>query len=433
MVAPTVSASPGVISAPGAPAGPLPLGNLRHLGLSFYWFGQFFLWQPVATVLVQQQISELVPRSSQGTALGVILGLGGFMAMAVPPLVGAYSDRLTTRWGRRRPIIVVGSVATSGGLLVMMTATSFWQLAAGYVVVQLFFNAAGAAYSGLVPDVVPAGEFGRASGFLASMVQLGSGLGLVATTVMASLHRVRLSYAVIGVVILLSLIPTVIVARGEGLSPVPRRMAQPRSVAVREFFAPLAGGDFGWVCLTRLFVSAGITTVAYFLYDFFRDVVRVADPGSFTPEWFLVVLVTALPVGLVAGALSDRVGRKRFVYISGGLQSLVALAFIVLYPTNTLLVFAVAAAYGVGYGCYYAVDWALAIDTLPDRAAAAKDMGLFHVSLTLPQVVVPAIAGIVLDSFNNRSPNSGYRIVFSAAVVFLLAGTLLVGRIRSVR
>ena len=409
------------------------MGNLRHLGLSLYWFGQFFLWQPVSTVLVQQQVSELVPRSQQGTALGAVLGVGGFMAMAVPPLVGAYSDRLTTRWGRRRPIIVVGTTGAAIGLLVMMTAGSFTQLVLGYAILQVLFNGAGAAYAGLIPDVVPDAEVGRASGFLATMVQLGSGFGLVATTVMASLHRPRLTYLVIAVVILASLVPTALVARGEGTVPLPRRPRVPFPIALRAFFAPLAGGDFGWVCGTRLLVTAGITTVAYFLFDFFRDVVQVQDPGTFTSEWFLVVLVTAVPFGLAAGAISDRVGRRSFVYASGAIQSLVAIFFIAFYPRNVAVVLGVAAAYGIGYGCYYAVDWALAVDTLPDRSAAAKDMGLFHVSLTLPQVMVPALAGIALDALNNRSPNSGYRVVFSAAVVFLIAGTVLVSRIRSTR
>jgi len=89
--------------------------------------------------------------------------------------------------------------------------------------------------------------------------------------------------------------------------------------------------------------------------------------------------------------------------------------------------------YGIGYGLYYAVDWALACDTLPDHDDAAKDMGLFHVALTLPQVAIPGIAGFVLAALNSRSPNSGYRVVFTGAAVFYLLGTLLISRVRSVR
>jgi MFS family permease len=414
----------------------LPLnryGNAWHLALSSFWFGQFFLWQPVGTVLVQAQIDKLVPHDRQGTALGILLGAGGVMAMTVPPLVGAYSDRLTTPWGRRRPIIAVGSVASLIGLAVMGTAASYVQLVAGYVIVQLFFNAAGAAYSGLVPDIVPNEQFGRASGFLATMVQVGSGAGLAVTALLIGPGGFGAIYGVIAVVILLSMVPTILAARGEGMVAVAPGPSLAAREAVIDFMRPIWTGDFGWVILTRLCISAGITSVAYFLFNFFRDVVKVDNPGQFTPTWFLVVLLTAVPFGLAAGALSDRYGRKRFVYASGALQSLVALTFVVLYPTSLTLVFAAGVFYGIGYGCYYAVDWALACDTLPDGASKAKDMGLFHVALTLPQVMVPALAGVVLDYFNRQSPNSGYRVVFSVAIVFLVLGTVLVSRIRSVR
>ena len=415
-----------------SPARPARMGIPRHLGLSAYWFGQFLVWQPTTTVLIQHQVDDLVPKAQQGTALGVLIGMGGVAAFAVPPLVGYYSDFLTTRWGRRRPVIVAGTAGAAVGLVLLFTSHSYLQLAIGYLVLQFFFNAAGAAYAGLIPDVVPDAEFGRASAFLATMVQAGSGAGLAVTAVITgSVYPV--AYLVIGAGALLTLIPTVLAARGEGLIAVPRAPSQPLGVTLKEFFKPLAGGDFMWVILTRLATTAGINSVAYFLFNFFRDVVKVKDPGSFTPTWFLVVLLAAVPFGLLAGFYSDRLGRKRFVYLSGFLQSLVALVFIILFPTNLVLVFGAAALYGVGYGCYYAVDWALACDTLPDREHAAKDMGLFHVALTLPQTFVPLTMGVLLDYFNRQSPNSGYRVIFSFAVVFLLLGTVMVSRIRSVR
>ena len=60
-------------------------------------------------------------------------------------------------------------------------------------------------------------------------------------------------------------------------------------------------------------------------------------------------------------------------------------------------------------------------------------MGLFHVAYTLPQVRFPGTLGFVLDALNRQSANSGYRAVFSIAVVFYLLGAVLVSRIRSVR
>jgi MFS family permease len=416
-------------------------GNLRHTALSAFWFGSNFLWIPLTTVLIQSQVDRVVPADSKNTAIGVAVGIGGILAMTVPPLVGAWSDRMSTRFGRRRPIMVAGTLLTLPGLFLLMTATSYPQLVVGYVIVQFFFNAAGAAYAGIIPDVVPAQEFGKASGFLATMTQLGIGGGLGVTSLMApkvSTAPINPAvYLVFGTVIVLTLAPTIWAARGEGETPVPRHPQRPLGEAIREFLRPLHEGDFAWVVFTRLMISSGITAVLYNLHNFFQDVVLTpaTNPDTFTSNWLLVVVVTALPFGFFGGLISDRIHkRKAFVYMAGAAQAFVAIVFIALYPTAVPLVFGLGIAYGVGYGLYFAVDWALACDTLPDKSKSAKDMGLFHIALTMPQAIIPFFGGPLIDHLNQSfHGNGGYRVVFSSAVVFLFLGTILVSRIKSVR
>jgi MFS family permease len=407
--------------------------NLRHAALSVGWFGFNFHWLPISLVLVPAQVLALVPHNSFGTSLGLLTALGAIFAFTLPPGVGAWSDHLRTPWGRRRPILAIGVAVNVVGLLVMMTAGSYVQLAVGFVIVQIFNNAAGAAYNGIIPDVVPDGEFGKASGFLAAMNQGGGVLGVATASVLSAFQQTNLTYAVIGVVIVVSTIPVLWASKGEGTAARAPKAPTPILDEVKEFLRPLAFGDFAWVIFTRLMMTAGIWVVANFLLGFFHDVVKVQNAAQFTSLWLVMVYVTATPLGLVGGLLADRFGRKIFVYGSGVFQALVGLTFIVFYPTATPVLVILALVYGLGFGLYYAVDWALACDTLPDRANSAKDMGLFHVAFTLPQVVVPAIAGPVLDHFNQQSANSGYRVIFSSAVVFMLLGTLFVSRIRSVR
>src|SRR4029077_18012226 len=200
---------------------------------------------------------------------------------------------------------------------------------------------------------------------------------------------------------------------------------------------PLHEGDFAWVVFTRLMVSSGITVVLYFLVNFFRDVVLdpSTDAAKFTDIWLLVVVVTAIPFGFFGGQISDRIKRRKiFVYLAGAAQSFVALMFIAFFPRSVPLVYALGVAYGVGYGLYFAVDWALACDTLPDKTKSAKDMGLFHIALTLPQAILPLFGGAPIHFLiKHLAANAGYRVVFSSAVLFLFLGTVLVSRIKAVR
>ena len=408
-------------------AGRIPM--LRHLGLGSYWFGTYFVVTPVYTVLLQVQVTETVARGSQATAIGVATFLGGIFAMVLPPVVGSWSDRLTTRWGRRRPIMVAGTLGIVAALLVMFGAHSYPVLLVGFVLTVATLNVAGAAYVAVIPDVVHGSETGRASGILGFFVQLGSVISLLATLVFANAGQIRTTYLVLILVLVLSLLPTVWAAAGEGTGPAPEH---PRR-SLREFLDPLWTGDFGWAFFTRFLNVAGLYSTLPFLLIAFRDLLGVGRPETFTPLFEAVVTLTAVPLALLCGWLSDRRGRKRFIYAAAGVQALVLLVFLAgnVIPLSVVLLLGVV--YGVGYGMFSSVDWALGLDTLPDRDRPAKDLGLYHVADSLPRVLLPFVMGFVVDGVNRASPNAGYRVTFLVAAGLYAASGILVRRIRSVR
>ena len=403
--------------------------NLRHLALATPWLGQFFALTPIYTILLQVQVAETVTTGYQGRAVGLATGLGGAFALVVPPLVGHWSDRIMSRFGRRRPFLVAGSAGMIGACLLLFSAHSYPPLLVGFVAFVAFVNVAGAATFGLVPDLVSGEETGKASGLLSGMSQLGSVLSLLTLLVLSKSHNLRSAYLAIIAVIVITLAPTLWAAAGEGRTTRPPRPAQ----TFREFVAPLWTGDFGWAFFTRMMTVAGLYSVLPFLVFMFRDVEKVADPATFTDEFILIVTAVAVPLAVIGGLASDRYGRKVFVYASGILFALVLLVFQAgRMPTTAVLLLGVV--YGLGYGAWGSVDWALGLDTLPDRAgAAAKDLGLYHVADSLPRVAVPLVAGVLVDVFNQVRPDLGYRAIFLLAAIFYAAGAVFVSRIHSVR
>ena len=419
-----------------APAGKpkAGLGHLRHLALATFYFGLSFTWLPYPLVLMQSQIRGFhFPKDQVDPIIGYTAAAGAFFSVVVPPLVGALSDRINTPWGRRRPLMVAGMLLGLVGILLMWSAAGYPQFLAGHIIVQISLNGAAAAYYGIIPDVVPAHEFGKASGFLSVMTATGALLGFATVTVFAGHHAATQSYLVMAVVLALSVVPVLWAGSQEGkrpIQPAPRR--SPRA-AVQEFFRPMWGGDFAWVIYTRMMVTGGVAAVSFFLSPFFEHVVKVSNADQFTAMWLGIAFAAMILPGLFGGSASDRYGRKPFVYAAGAFQVAVAAFFIVFFPTQIWIVLALAVAYGLGYGLYVAVDWALACDTVPDRTRSAKDMGLFHVGQTLPNSIVPAIVGMVIAFFNSHAANLGYRVAFGTVIVFFLLGTVFVSRIRSVR
>ena len=97
------------------------------------------------------------------------------------------------------------------------------------------------------------------------------------------------------------------------------------------------------------------------------------------------------------------------------------------------LVFAVGALFGLGYGAYQAVDWALVVDVLPGDVSAGRDMGIWHVAIVLPQVLAPAATGFTLNGLKPVSLLFGYGVVFVITAAWFVLGTVFVRRVRGAR
>ena len=196
-------------------------------------------------------------------------------------------------------------------------------------------------------------------------------------------------------------------------------------------FNPRRDGDFAWVFVTRLVMMLGIYTVQDFLQFYMRDAVRAPNPEQQTTNFIIILSLTSLFSAFIAGWLSDRFGRKRMVYFSGGLMALVGLIFII---TQSLpVVLAAGAIFGLGYGAYISVDWALVADVLPSHRSYARDMGVWNIALSLPQVIAPVVGGPLIDSFTRAGDAVlGYQLLFALAIAYCVIGTVTVRFIKGV-
>lgn len=424
----------------------------QQVSLSLYWFAVSAHWSAILITLLPLQAERIGGAEFKGHTLGAILLFGALVSMVVAPLFGAYSDRVRTRWGRRKPFLVAGTAGNVVGLLALSFIPSVPKALVPYVVVfmwiELFNNLATAPYSALIPDVVPREQRGSASGWMGLMTMLGNFLGGVTGLVLPLVGGVRGAYVALAVIMIIGMLGTVLTIK----EPEPPAMVPFRWRAfLRGLVEPFHSRDFTWVFLTRFLVVLGTFTVQEFLLYYMKDVVaggnetyayvffdiRLANTAHAATSFFiLALLMGAILSSLAGGVLSDRWGRKLMVYISGGLQGLVCLALISSGSFELAVISGVV--FGLGYGAYQAVDWALASDVLPSEEDYAKDMGVWHIALTLPQVLATPVAGVLLDNFQavgraHSQPNLGYQVIFALAFVYFLLGTVLVRQVRKVR
>ena len=412
------------------------LGVRDQLTLSCFWLAYNFEWSALLPIVLPSQITAIVGEGRKELYTGLILSIGAVLSLVATPVAGALSDRSRGRFGRRSPFLAVG---TAVNILFLILLARFGPggsvplFLLCYLGVQLGANWAGGPYAGLIPDRVPQEQRGTASGWLALMTAAGMLLGVVAAGALLRGGSYLPIYLTVAAMLGLMVTLTLVGVRERPLTTAPERF-DARTFAGSFLLRGPQYRDFYFVLFTRALVTMGIYSVFTFFQFFLKDIVRVANPATAASYLIGIIIAAGIPTSLVAGALSDRMGRKPLVYASGGLMAAASLLFIGVgrFPSLAAMLW-IGALFGIGYGAYQAVDWALAIDVLPSGNSAAKDMGIWHVSLVLPQVIAPALTGFILTAFKQTSLLLGYTLVFILTALWFILGTVFVRQIRGAR
>ncbi len=414
---------------PDAGAGPVaPVSRAWMTRLGVAGTGLFCGWFGPIQVLLGLQAAALTPDHKEAT-LTLVTGVGAAVSTLANPVAGALSDRTRSRRGRRVPWVVGGALVGALGLVVLALAQSVPVMVLGWCIVQAGLNGTLAGLTAAVPDLVPVEQRGLVSG----VVGMTQTLGIVIGTAVASLVAgIGAAYLVLAVLVLAAIAPFALRSGDRPVTGPIRPWPGGRAFLAGFWISPRRHPDFAWAWLTRFLATISNSICTFYLLYFLTDAVRVEDPEGGVLVLTLIYAAVLVATAMVAGAASDRIGRRKpFVMWSGLLMSAAAavLAFVQTWPAA--LVGAVVL--GVGYGVYISVDFALITQVLPSAGDRARDLGVINIANALPQVLAPALAGPLITWYAaNSTYTAGYRTLYLLAAAFGVAAALLITRIRSV-
>jgi len=407
-----------------SPYGDRNLTIAEQICLSAFWFGTNFLWGALIVVVLPGEVNAIAP-VYRVPAVGLLTALAAIVALVVPLIAGALSDRCASNWGRRRPFIATGVVVNIIGLILMYVAyatktplaqggtgqegdfsiylkllahPSYLIFLLAYMVVQLGNNIATAAYSGVIPDLVPENQRGRASGYMALMSQLGTLFGVIGCGLLLSHAPDIAKYFILCVALGGAALVTIFGIKESALPSRPPKLdwiPYLKSLWINPKVYP----DFAWVWITRALVMLGFYGILPFVNYYFVDVIgmKQEDAGSMASKLTALILIAAAASAIYGGVVSDRIGRKKVVYIANTIIAVMCLGF--MFSRTIPMVMVVGVLFGLGFGAYTSVDWALGTDVLPTKSNAAKEMAVWHISMTLPQSIGAPIAAFLIGSF----------------------------------
>jgi Na+/melibiose symporter-like transporter len=172
--------------------------------------------------------------------------------------------------------------------------------------------------------------------------------------------------------------------------------------------------NFIWWVINRLAFFVGINNISGFAVYYIQGRLGIPNEQAAEPagRLMLAVGIFILLSALVSGWLTDRVGRKRMVAISGIIA--VAGTTIVLATRSMPVIYIGGSCVGIATGLFYTSNWALGTDLIPLNEAG-RYLGLANLAGAGAGAVGAYIGGPVADYFTAQLPQLpgiGYVVLF---------------------
>ncbi|MDE3089428.1 MAG: MFS transporter, partial [Chloroflexota bacterium] len=377
------------------------------------------------------------------------------------PAAGAFSDRFSSRWGRRLPFMFVATLTDLVFLAAIAFAPNYWMLLVSYCLLQFSSNVAHGPYQGLLPDLVPEQQRGTAS----SIKQFIDTFGLVVAAVVTPLilanpdmkldDNIRVMIAAIAFLLVGTMLLNVFLVREPPSPPItsPRRRdwfsiaALERLVSATVKFTRQFP-DFSWLIASRLAILGALAFLSNYAQFYFQKVLfgnitnleqAIKAAVSLQGNLLETVVVFMLVIALFSGPLSDRFGRRPINGLGGlfAAAGAAVLLFVRNVPVITLPFGAISdlliagGLIGIGMGLYTSANWAWAVDLTPP-SEAARFLGLTNLA-TAGATVVTSVLGPVIGLLNAQEAGRGFTFMFVVGIVGFLLGVGMLGKVRETR
>ncbi len=410
--------------AAGRPTRDLPATQLVRLSL--YWLGLSAVFAGISGILSGRlQFEHLVPAGTEGEALVRMTLLGSVIAMVVQPTVGTLSDYTISRWGRRKPYIVIGSVFDVLFLFGIASSNTILAIAVFMIFLQFSSNFAQGPFQGYVPDLVPAQQVGLASSLVGLFSVLGNVTGFALAALAVYTGQFFLATMALGLVELVTMIG-VVLRVSDGRAPRDRAGRSWRSIAGEAWGTDvLQERSFLFLLASRFFVLMGagvlINLQTFYLAQSLGLDQKATGLAQFAVLAIVVVgnLIAARPRRPDLGSDRTQAGHLRACLLGGIGMTIIAAA-----PSVPVALVG-AAFFGTGSGSFLAVDWALMTDIIP-KAESGRYMGMSNVATASSGIFAIAVAGgLVMDRVNDLAGyGAGPRAAILVGVVAYGLGAL---------
>lgn len=364
------------------------------------------------------------------TTISLSSGIAGILTLFALPIIGTMSDRSRSRFGRRRPYLLLGALAFAAGAVALVAAPNIPVFVLAHLLITTGFVTANVTVTALLTDQLPADRRGVATALISMGTPVGALFGMAVSVPfgdqLVPLVGIPTALAVVGMLLLAAIVR-------DPKWEFPQPAFDLRQMAAVFWVNPRRHSPFTWVFTSRMLVFSGVAALNGYQAIYMLQKLHL-EPAGLGTAILLTVIVNASITLLVApaiGRLSDRLNiRKPFILVA----ALILAAGLVLAAAAPDFGFYLVACgvVGLGQGVYFAVELVLATQVLPDPDNPAKDLGILKIADNLPVTIVAAVAPALLAiGAGATGPNFG--ALFIAGAISAVLGGLVILFVRGAR
>ena len=296
-----------------------------HVGLqAIQYFRQswilFFLVPPMGEGIARvPDVSLLGFDVDARVFAGFLIFAGRFVDAFTDPLIGWWSDRTRSRWGRRIPFILFSTpfYALFAAMVWILPSedASLWNALYFVIVLELFFTAAtmsSGALEALVPEVTRgASDRMNLVGLIFLFAVFGAGLGLAGSGALVD----AFGFQVVGIILAVIGVVFRYISLAAVWKYAPRHTTPARVNFWQGMRQTLRNPQFVYYLPTFVMFTTGVGILLGWMPFFASQVLKAEEEGAVASMISTVVIIGAVISGIVFWILLNRFGfSKRRVY-----------------------------------------------------------------------------------------------------------------------
>lgn len=363
--------------------------------------------------------------------------------MIVQPIIGYMSDKTWNRFGRRRPYFLVGAFLTSVALILMPNAPHLASWIAPMfigggllMIMDASINISMEPFRALVADKLP--EEQHTLGFSVQTLLIGIGAvvgswlpymlgnwfgvpnesasGLIPPNVIWSFY--------IGAAVLVSSIIWTVTTTNEYPPEYYQKEEEDETAPPEKFRIPktmwqlLLVQFFSWFALFSMWVYTTPAVARHFYDAIDPTSAGYQEAGDWVGILFGIYNGVSAMIALLLPKVARRLGRKTTHALALTIGGVSFLSFLVFTDPTYLIIPMIGI--GIAWGSILAMPYAMLANSIPPKKMGVF-MGLFNMSITIPQIVNGVFGGFILTYLFKGDPL--YSLVMAGVLMILGAAS----------